>query len=395
MLASAQVATIEVTNPGKDVRRDVAILETENNLPPGDYMVIEHIISGNRPEVLQEIPSQRIEGGLLFLADIPAKSKGVYTIHPRTTQSAQEYPQRVYAQLKLRDQKLRYPRINSVEFLGSEDPRYTYDAIYGHGAMWESDYVGFRVYMDHRQSIDLYGKKHPRMELDTVNFYSNRDLLKAGYGEDILWAGQSVGAGSFRGLREGKPVYVDSVAARGQRVVEAGPLRTVVEVWDKDWKINGKTLQMKQVYTMYGGHRDVQVDIYLEGASDKDLFATGAQKLEMENEGLLLKKEGLVGSWGRNVPEKGAPDLIEGVGIGVYAEPQYVARVQEDDLNYLIYLHPVDGHIRYHLNVCADMQLEGGYHNAKDWFEYLKSWREELRHPLRKMTHFNSKGSKK
>ncbi len=288
----------------------------------------------------------------------------------------------VYAQMKLRDQKLRYPRINSIEFSGDEDPRYTYDAVYGHGAMWESEYMGFRIYMDHRQSIDLYGKQHLQLELDTTNFYSNREFIKAGYGEDVLWVGQSVGAGSFRGLREGKPVYVDSVSARGQRVLEAGPERSVVEVWDKDWQINGKTLQMHQAYTMMSGRRDVQVDIYLEGASDSDVFATGAQKLELDNEGLVLQQEGLVGSWGRNVPEKGAPDLIEGVGIGVYAEPQYVTCVFEDDLNYLIHLHPIEGHIRYYLTACADMQLEGGYHNARDWFEYLKSWREELQHPL-------------
>jgi len=284
----------------------------------------------------------------------------------------------VYAQMKLRDQKLRYPRINSVEFKGSEDPRFTYDAIYGHGAMWESEYIAYRIYMDHRQSIDLYGKQHLQLELDTTNFYSNRELLKAGYGEDILWVGQSVGAGSFRGLRAGKPVYVDSVSARGQRIVEAGPERSVVEVWDKDWQINGKTIQMRQTYTMLSGHRDVQVDIYLEGASDRDLFATGAQKIEMENEG-FADPQGLVGSWGRNVPEKGAPDLVEGVGIGVYAEPQYVSSVIEDDLNYLIYLHPVKGHIRYYLTASADMQREGGYHDAKTWFEHLKVWKRQLK----------------
>lgn len=285
---------------------------------------------------------------------------------------------RVFAQMKLRDQKLRYPLIKSVEFDGTADPRATYDAIYGHGAMWESEYIGFRIYMDHRQSIDLYGKQHPQIELDSTNFYSNRDLLKAGFGEDILWVGQSVGAGSFRGLSDGKPVYIDSVSARGQRVVEAGPQRTVVEVWDNDWRINGKVLQMKQVYTMLAGHRDVQVDIYLEGASDKDVFATGAQKIEMENEG-FLQQDGLVGSWGKNIPEKGAPDLIEGVGIGVYVEPKYVTKVFEDDLNYLVHVHPVKGHIRYHLCAAADMEKEGGFHSAKDWFAYLKNWQKELR----------------
>ena len=132
--AHAQVATIEVENPTNKLRDNVAIAATHNRFPKGDYVVIQRIISRNRPELLQEIPSQAVEDGLVFVADLPAKSKSVFMVQPRVMQTF-EYPQRVYAQLKLRDQKLRYPRINSVEFDGTADPRATYDAIYGHGAM--------------------------------------------------------------------------------------------------------------------------------------------------------------------------------------------------------------------------------------------------------------------
>lgn len=283
----------------------------------------------------------------------------------------------VYAQLKLWDSHLRYPKINEIEFQGADLTLATYDAIYGHGAMWESEYVGFRVYMDHRQSIDLYGKKYPQMELDSTNFYSNKKWMAKGYGEDILWAGQSVAAGSFRGWRNNAPCYVDTVSARGQRIVEPGPDRVVVEVWDKDWQINGKTIQMKQQYTMLRSHRDVQIDIWLEGASDSDIFATGAQKLEMENEG-FAQKDGLVGSWGKNVPDKNAPDLVEGVGIGVYVPKEYLVKTQEDDINYLCLVHPVNGHIRYHLAVCALMQEKDGFKTSKEWFKWLRKWTKGL-----------------
>lgn len=289
----------------------------------------------------------------------------------------------VYAQLKLKDSKLRYPKINEIEFRGDASTRATYDAIQGHGAMWESEYVGFRIYMDNRQSIDLYGKKYPQLELDSTNFYSDASWMARGYGEDILYAGQSVAAGSFRGYVNGQLTYIDSVSARGQRVVKDGPDTVIVEVWDKDWKTNGKTLQMKQVYTMLRGHRDVQVDIYLEGASDTDVFATGAQKLEMDNEGFAdpkagRRKGGLVGSWGRNIPEKGHPELVEGVGIGVFVPKGYLHEVKEDDLNYLCLIHPVNGHIRYHLAVYAWMQAENGFKDSREWFGWLKKWCENL-----------------
>ncbi|MCF0199081.1 MAG: DUF4861 family protein, partial [Bacteroidaceae bacterium] len=187
----------------------------------------------------------------------------------------------VYGQLKLWDSHLRYPQINEIEFCGADSSLATYDAVYGHGAMWESEWVGFRIYMDHRQSIDLYGKQQAQLELATTNFYSNRDLMAQGYGEDILYVGQSVGAGSFRGYENGKPTYIEPVGARGQRIVNSGPDTVVVEVWDRDWLYKGRNLQMKQRYTMLRGHRDVLVDIYLDGCDDTEQFATGVQKLEM------------------------------------------------------------------------------------------------------------------
>lgn len=277
-----------------------------------------------------------------------------------------------YAQLKIWDSHERYPKVNEIEFQGADSTLATYDAIYGHGAMWESDYVGFRVYMDHRQSIDLYGKRVAQMELDRTNFYSTRQDQAAGLGADILWAGQSVAAGSFRGWTGNAPCYIDTVEARGQRVVHAGPDYCIVQVWDRGWQYHGRTVNMVQTYTMLAHHRDVQVDIDLEGVGDDEVFCTGVQKLELDNVG-FAQREGLVASWGKNVPDKGNPDLVEGVGIGVKVPKQYLVETREDELNYLCLLHPVEGHIRYHLAVCALMQQDG-FRSSAEWFAWLADW---------------------
>ena len=314
--------------------------------------------------------------------------------------------------MKVWDRKYRYPYINSIEYQGRNEPLATYDAIYGHGAQWESELVGFRVYMDHRQSIDIYGKPTPQLVLEKTNFYSTREDIANGLGCDILFAGASVGAGSFRGydpaadpdgtdgalvkvyvtkdpgtggydftpLIDGKPAYVDSVEARGQRVIASGPVRAIVEVTDKNWLYHDKRLQMRQLYTIYAGHRDVQVDIQLSGPDiDYEAFCTGVQKIEMQNEG-FLEATGLAGSWGLNIPDKAAEDLVEGVGLGVYAPAPYLTAIQEDDLNYLTLLHPVNGHITYHLAICALME-QSGFKDAQSWFSWLHQWQTELNQP--------------
>ena len=277
-----------------------------------------------------------------------------------------------YAQLKLWDSHERYPLINEIEFEGADSSLATYDAIYGHGAMMENEYYGLRVYMDHRQSVDLYGKRMPQIELPTTNFYSTAEHRAQGYGEDILFVGGSIGAGSFRGYEQGQPTFLQPVAARGQRVRTTTPDSASIEVWCRDWMYKGQPLQLLVRYSMFKGRRETLVDVYLTGCSDSMVFVTGVQKLESNSRGICQPNKGLVASWGTNVPDKAHPELSETLGMAVRVSREYLYGTTEDDLNYLCLVHPVDGHIQYRLYVAPDMEREGGFHDADSWFTWLK-----------------------
>ncbi|MBQ8968723.1 MAG: DUF4861 family protein [Bacteroidaceae bacterium] len=293
----------------------------------------------------------------------------------------------VAAHMKLWDRKYRYPRVNQVEFQGDVPQLAMYDAIYGHGAMWENEWIGFRVYMDHRQSIDLYGKKKMQLELDSTNFYTTPAQWQSGYGEDILFVGASIGAGSFRAYDEqGGLAFVSPVKARGQRVLSEGPDTAVVEIYATDWQHQGRTLQFRQCFTALRGHREVQVDVWLEDTPspltshlsllpplDSLTFATGVQKFEFNTSG-FMRSDGLVASWGSNVPDKeGHPDRVHTLGMAVRVDEANLVDVKEDDLNYLCLIHPVAGHMRYWLSAASDMQQEGiAFHSAEEWFRWVK-----------------------
>jgi hypothetical protein len=234
--------------------------------------------------------------------------------------------------------------------------------------------------MDNRQSIDLYGKTSYRLEMDSTGFYTTPEQLAQGYGCDILWAGQSVGAGSFRGYQNDKPCYIDTVAWRRQTILADGPVRTVVEVADGGWVYHGRTLHMTQRYTLYAGHRDVEVDIRIDGASPDATFCTGIQKLERHSTG-FMQEDGLCGSWGNNVPEKSAPEHDEWVGLGLYTDKACRKEMKEDEFNYLTLLGTdADKHIRYYITVCARREKDG-FKNSKAWFDYLRLWKTELDSP--------------
>ena len=381
------IVTVKVTNPSDADRKDVpVVINLHQTLKKKAANVLSaRVMAGEAksalPSQLDDLDGDLIPDELAFVCDVPANTTETFKVQFLPISSNETYSPRTAAFMKVWDRKYRYPYINSIEYQGRNEPLATYDAIYGHGAQWESELVGFRVYMDHRQSIDIYGKPTPQLVLDKTNFYSTRDDIAAGLGCDILFAGPSVGAGSFRGYFNGEPTYVDSVEARGQRVIASGPVRAIVEVWDKNWFYAGKTLQMRQRYTIYAGHRDVEVDIHLAGPGVDDLqFCTGVQKLELENEGFIDRTNGLVGSWGKNVPDKAAEDLVEGVGLGVVASAPYLVSKKEDAYNYLTILSPVDGHIRYHLAICALMERDG-FRSSAQWFNWLQQWQQQLESP--------------
>ena len=272
------------------------------------------------------------------------------------------------AYLKIHDSHSRHPRVSSITFPGDVDNLAMYDAIYGHGAVIENPWVAYRVYMDNRQSLDLYVKQTPQLELDITGFYTTPEQLEEGYGIDVLWAGKSIAAGSFRGWQNNQPVTIDTVASRTQTIVD----NNTVEVMDKDWMFNGHPIQMKRVYSVEPGSRDLFVEIQLEGYKPEDIFATGVQKLESNNEGFITP-EGLAASWGSNIPDKNHPEIVEQVGLAIEVDPLNIIEEREDDLNYLFLVKPdKEGKIRYKVIAGGDRE-NNGFKNASEWFKYIKN----------------------
>ena len=271
------------------------------------------------------------------------------------------------AYIKLHDNKQKHPRICSITYPGDANNLDMYNSIYGHGVVIENPWVAYRVYMDNRQSLDLYAKQHPQLELDVTGFYTTRDQLNQGYGCDILWAGKSVAAGSFRGWDGKTPLTIDKVGSRTQTVVND----STVTMFDKDWEYNGHLIDMLQTYSMTGRDRDLFVEIDLKGYTPDDLFCTGVQKLESKNEG-MVSSEGWAVSWGENVPDKGgAPDLVEGVGLAIEVDPANVVETIEDDLNYLVIVRPdSNGKIRYRVTAAGTREADG-FRSYDQWKDYI------------------------
>lgn len=264
--------------------------------------------------------------------------------------------------IKLFDHHGKHPKVESITFPGNADNLDMYNSIYGHGGVLENPWLAFRVYMDNRQSIDLYVKQTPQLELDVTGFYTTLEQLSQGYGCDVLWAGPSVSAGAFRGWDGTKPLTIDSVATRTQTVISPSCL----EVVDEGWIVNGHRIDMVQTYSVEPSSRDLHVEIQLIGQRPDELFCTGIQKFESDSHG-YIKPNGTAASWGSNVPDKAHPELVEHVALAIEVDPVNVASVREDDLNYLVLLKPdEEGTIRYTVRAAGSREKIGFKAAAKE-----------------------------
>lgn len=303
---------------------------------------------------------------LAFTVDLPAGAGVTAKVTLGEGTDGSQFKPLTWASLRLRDHNRRYPEAGSVTFPGTDTPRHVYDAVYGHGIMLEGSHGGIRVYADNRQSIDLYGKKSPRLELAETAFYTTPDKEAEGYGCDILWAGNSIGAGSFRAVApDGTLFATDSVASRTQRVIASGPVRSIVEVSTPRWKVNGREYDMTQRYTIWAGHRDIEVDIYGLYGAPEGSFATGV--LCLDNGDGFVSARGTAISCGTSTPDKKRPDHTETLAVGIYAPDSLVNDVREDSLNYLITLNPdAAGHISYSI-AFASAKEEGAPVSLARW----------------------------
>ena len=393
LAASAQTnektISIVVENTWASDKVDEPVVLRLADLKPG-FEVRSATVYGDKNE---EIPSQLDDldrdteaDELAFVVNIPARTKQTLQVVLSDQPSEKKYPARVYAQMRLNDKSQKNPHIRYITFEGSVPVKQSYSAMYHHGPAFESELVAFRAYMDNRQSIDLYGKKFRRLELAETNFYPKKEQLAAGYGDDVLWAGTSIGVGSFRGWVGGKLQTIDTVESRSAGVLASGPVRTVVEFFDRNWQYDGAVLNMTQRYTLYAGHRDVRVDISFREAGEaaSKTFATGVQKLERDNVG-FLDADGLAGSWGSNLAYKN--DTVnhprETVGLGIYVPRRYLLSKQEDENNYLYQMRPdKDGKLTYYFTFAAAKE-ERGYKNSKEWFAALPSWQTSVARPCK------------
>lgn len=244
-----------------------------------------------------------------------------------------------------------------------------YRKLHHHGFALENPWVAYRVYFDKKQTVDVYVKQRPGMELSTSNWYPSFAQIAEGYGDDVLRVSGAIGCGAVKPWNGKKMVHFEDKGVRSQRIVE------VTDTYAKaEMEQNG----VRSRYTVYTDRREMRVDVY--GMYDMPL-CTGVQHVPAKVDGpdtevwMDRTKNGgvILGSWGTDWPVNDTVNYHkQTVGLAVYIPAECADAVVQDAHNNLCLLK--DNAHYYTMVVSPTMERRCPAKNAKKFRKYLQKY---------------------
>ena len=391
--ATAQMSQrVTVSNPSDFVRNaepiTIMIDETKD--------IKSAIVTFNGEEIpcqLDDLDQNGKPDQLFFIASLGKRAANTYNIAYSTTAKQRTYEPEVYCEMMLTNKKIKATNkqdlyISSLTVDGKTNP---YNMLHHHGPAFENKEVAYRIYFDHRQTIDIYGKYSRALELRDTQFYPDAEQKKQGYGDDVLWVGETLGCGALRGWADGKPQMIADLESRGMTIISRGPLRTIVKVTDKGWNplyptpcTDEQRITLNTLYILYASRRDVEVSATLSGLASDIKLCTGLINVKNSVE---LCDGGLRGCWGTDWPvseKDSAGHKRETVGLGIYVPKAHLcATVPANKDNYAYVVVPKGNELNYRVTFASDNESFSAFHSPEAWFDHLRQWRRELEAPVK------------
>ena len=382
-----KLVEVTVKNPSGEARQDVPVVMDLKSW--GDVRKAVVKVDGKEiPSQLDDLDRDCVNDELCFLVNLDKKEKKTYCVSLYEEGEQAQYPARTFAELCLpsRNKKLAKNQqdiyLKSIAFdKRTKDP---YHYVHSHGICFESDLVAMRIYFDHRQTIDLYGKINPGLVIEKTQFYPSEEQIAAGSGDDCLWVGNTYGLGALRGWDGRNQVLLNDLKYQEQRVISEGPLRAIVELDDRGWTPAPglKPVNATIRYTIYAGHRDFDVDVFFNKDVSNYDFATGLINVKGSSE--YADGKGLRGCWGSDWPtgKDDGKHKLETVGLGIYVPAQMLAKQMLANKDcYTQVVRPIGNKLSYKLAYTSANETYGPK-GEKEWYEWLKCWKKQIEQPI-------------
>ena len=146
------------------------------------------------------------------------------------------------------------------------------------GAGWESGVIGYRIYLDERNAIDIQAKRHPGLHWNFIGSTGIDYQLDAHWGMDVLHVGSALGVGGFGFWVADSVVKPFPLERRHTRILTRGPVRSLVQVRYEGWKVGTEQVDVDLLCTIYTASRESLQKLRIKRSSTKKTIAVGIVK---------------------------------------------------------------------------------------------------------------------
>ncbi|WP_438862484.1 DUF4861 family protein [Neptunicella sp.] len=245
------------------------------------------------------------------------------------------------------------------------------------GPGWENDQIGYRLYLDWRNAIDVFGKKNSDIVLPQVgqDGYESYHHM-SDWGQDLLKVGSALGVGALGRLDNGKVMHFQHHRTMHYQLLENGHLSSAFEVDYKDWKVADSTIDVDTRYRINAG--DAATIIEVETSKPVDNLVTG---LVRHPHTVQLHKQGQQWGYIARYGKQSLAGADDELGLALFYQLDQVAGLQEGEHDDLVLFKPSSKIISYQI-LSAWPQLKGGIKDQAEFVQLLNDKLKALEHPL-------------
>ncbi len=234
------------------------------------------------------------------------------------------------------------------------------------GPGWESDKIGYRIYLDWRNAIDIFGKKVDTMVLHTVGldgFDSYHE--EADWGVDVLKVGSSLGMGSVAFWDGEKAIRVEKTESLSAKV-EDGESSSKVEILYENWEINNIKTTLKSTFEIEEGSFLTKNNHEL--SQNLPNLATGIVKHDSTE---IQVFDDIIDGWSCMATFGVQTLQNDKLGMCIFFNNDELIEITEDKYSHIVVLKPVNNKLTYYFGA-AWQQDASGVKSMKEFKTLLK-----------------------
>lgn len=263
------------------------------------------------------------------------------------------------------------------------------------GPSWENDKVGFRHYLDGRNSKDVFGKKSPAITPENVGISATGAVednyhVMADWGRDVFPVGNSAGLGGFA-LQVGNEITrlgiittdaLNNIEKTNFKIVAEGPVNSVLNYQYNNWKASENNYQATETTSIWPGMYAYKNTVKVKGLTGKETLLVALSNINNQNglkvlevgkwvcliqhDNLTYKREWIMGT-ALIIPKKDYLGYIEAPKTGQLVD-SYLAKMKIED----------NTSVRYYAVAGWELSADKNFKTPQDFTNYVTHLAQQL-----------------